>query len=129
MNTPKQASRRAVAGQVDRGVRPEAPKRADFDAPRDVTDADCAFPAARAMELMPEYSQIPDEFKSHAHPWSQWQSDWFFYGLTRAPTPKPGIDLRKAMRHLQVIQGSFAPRHEHKAAAVAYLASRWLERA
>jgi hypothetical protein len=128
MNTTKHASRPAVAGQVERGVRPAVPKRVDFDTPHDVTDADCAFPA-RAMELMPEYSQIPDEFKRSAHPWAQWQDEWFYRGLKQAPTPKPGIDLRKAMRHLQVIQGSYAPKHEHKAAAVAFLASRWLERA
>jgi hypothetical protein len=113
---------------VHRGVGRLEPERADFDTPHDVTDADCAFPA-RALKLMPEYSQIPDEFKCSAHPWAQWQAEWFYCGLKQAPTPRAGIDLRKAMRHLQVIQGSFAPKHEHKAAAVAFLASRWLERA
>jgi anti-sigma factor ChrR (cupin superfamily) len=128
MKTTKHARRSAVAGQAERGVRPAVPERADFDTPHKVTDADLAFPA-RAMELMPEYSQIPDEFKSSAHPWAQWQAQWFYQGLKQAPTPQPGIDLRLAMRHLQVIQGSYAPKHEHKAAAVAFLASRWLERA
>ena len=60
MNTTEHARRSAVAGQVERGVRPAAPKRADFDTPHEVTDADCAFPA-RAMDLMPEYSHIPGD--------------------------------------------------------------------
>lgn len=38
---------------------------------------------------------------------------------------KDGIDGDTAVRHLRAIQGSFAPKHEHKMEAVAYLASRW----
>ena len=118
----------ALAGQVERGVRPAAPKRADFDKPHEVGDVDCAFPA-RALELMPEYSAIPAEFKNDSNPWAQWQSDWFFGGLKKMPEPKSDIDLNSAIRHLHVIQGSFASKHEHKQAAVAFLASRWFERA
>jgi len=36
-----------------------------------------------------------------------------------------GVDGGLAIRHLQVIQASFEPKHEHKEAAVAYLASPW----
>jgi hypothetical protein len=35
------------------------------------------------------------------------------------------VDGELAIRHLQVIQASFEPKHEHKEAAVAYLASLW----
>jgi len=77
--------------------------------------------------LMPAMSDIPEEFKSgRDNKWREFQSDWFFYGLVKlSVTAKPGIDKGMAMRHLTAIQSSFAPKHEHKTAAVAYLASLW----
>ena len=94
--------------------------------PKDVTDADVAF-GGRVRDLMPAYKDIPDEFKRGASPWCQWQSDWFFKGLSALPTARSGIDGKRAMRHLATIQRSFEPAHEHKEAAVAYLASQWFE--
>jgi hypothetical protein len=76
-------------------------------------------------DLMPAYHDIPAEFKSINNEWSKWQSMWFFEGLEATPVPKEGIDAHKAMLHLAAIQRSFIPRHKHKAAAVAYLASLW----
>lgn len=80
-------------------------------------------------KLMPNYAQIPDEFKVHNGVWPEWQSKWFFDGLKEGdmPTPKEGIDLEEAMAHLSSIQRSYEPKHEHKSAAVAYLASQWFE--
>ena len=79
--------------------------------------------------LMPNINSIPDEFSdfNSTNKWVKWQTDWFYIGLKKYPTPKEGIDLDMAMRHLAAIQRSFEPKHEHKQAAVAYLASQWFE--
>ena len=94
--------------------------------PQDVNDVDMAF-GGNLANLMPAYSSIPDEFKSGNNKWTDWQSEWFYKGLATMPKPKEGIDMKKAMRHLATIQKSFEPKHEHKMAAVAYLASQWFE--
>jgi hypothetical protein len=60
-------------------------------------------------------------------------SQLFFHG---GRLPDHGIDLRSdlsqekrdnAFRALQACLGSFAPKHEHKIAGVAYLLSEWCE--
>ena len=99
----------------------------DFLKPQHVDDLTLAFPADVA-HLMPCYEDIPDEFKNYPGTfWNKWQAEWFYRGLQASPHAKPGIDLEMALRHLWAIQGSFQPKHEHKEAAVAYLASLWLE--
>lgn len=80
-----------------------------------------------AERLMPKYADIPKEFKDLLNPHVKFQSRWFFNGLDKVPAAKEGVDQAKAMRHLAAIQRSFAPSHEHKQAAVAYLASLWLQ--
>ena len=92
--------------------------------PISVSDADCAF-GGQAMKILPPYSEIPEEFKRCSGVWVNWASDWFYNGLKRYPAQKEGIDMNAAMRNLQCIQGSWEPKHEHKAAGVAYLASMW----
>jgi hypothetical protein len=94
--------------------------------PLAVSKLDIAF-GGRMKELLPSYNEIPDEFKDNYHPWCHWQSKWFFSGLAKQDIPetKAGIDKDAAMRHLAAIQGSFEPKHEHKEAGVAYLASLW----
>ena len=95
--------------------------------PQPVTDLQIAFPA-NLRELMPAMDEIPSEFRRHnGTPWNRWQAQWFFRGLERFPDAKDGVDREQALRHLQAIQGSFEPKHEHKEAAVAYLASLWLQ--
>ena len=74
---------------------------------------------------MPPHKDIPREFNSDRNEWTLWQRKWFFEGLDVTPEPKDGIDAKKAMRHLATIQRSWMPKHEHKEAAVAYLASLW----
>lgn len=79
---------------------------------------------------MPPWENIPKEFKQfNGTSWNKWQTKWFYQGLTKAdiPVPLEGIDLSIALRHLATIQGSFEPKHEHKEAAVAYLASLWFQ--
>lgn len=78
--------------------------------------------------LLPPMAAIPVDFKRGSNKWIRFQQEWFFSGLkNHKATPKPGVDLAKAWRHLRSIQGSFEPKHEHKEAAVAWLASRWFE--
>jgi len=74
---------------------------------------------------MPPHKDIPREFNSDRNEWTLWQRKWFFEGLDVTPEPKDGIDAKKAMRHLATIQRSWMPKHEHKEAAVAFLASLW----
>jgi hypothetical protein len=101
----------------------------DFTHPAELTDLEVAF-GARAMDLMPPMSEIPDEFcnPNRRNKWLTIQRDWFFSGLRNVTwTPKPGIDQTAAIRHLKAIQGSWEPKHEHKEAAVAYLLSLWFD--
>jgi len=99
--------------------------------PQEVSDADIAFPV-RALEFMPPMEEIPDEFKENAsHP---------AMGLVRrllfGPTipgdvqfhAVEGVDSEMVFRQLMVIRGSFAPKHQHKEAAMAYLISLWLKK-
>ena len=91
--------------------------------PAEISDADIAF-GGNAMEILPPWGQIPDVYEGAAR-WKEWASDWFFRGLDRYPVPREGIDLTLAMRNLSAVMRSFAPKHEHKEAGVAYLASLW----
>lgn len=95
-----------------------------WNKPQQIDDVSLAFPAS-VKDLMPAYTEIPAESRRQSNPWVKWQQEWFFSGLKRYPVPKEGIDRKAAMRHLNTIQGSFEPKHEHKEAAVAYLASLW----
>jgi hypothetical protein len=93
-----------------------------------VSKADIAF-GGKAMEILPPMAEIPADFKRGVSPWVKWQRDWFFKGLSRWPVAREGIDLGLAMANLQCAQGSFEPKHEHKEAGVAYLASLWFSSA
>ena len=78
---------------------------------------------------MPKMDDIPDEFKRFGGtPWNRWQEQWFYRGLKEIPESKDGVDQEKAMRHLAAVQGSYEHKHEHKEAAVAYLASLWFKK-
>ena len=99
-----------------------------FEKPIKIADAKIVF-SSDVMSMMPAYNDIPEQFKRLNNPYVKWQNKWFFRGLSDGdiPRPKPGIDFEDAIRHLSAIQRSFCPKHEHKEAAVAYLASLWLE--
>jgi hypothetical protein len=97
--------------------------------PSDITGLDMAF-GGRAMELLPPFAEIPEEFRRSSNTWVKFQSEWFFQGLVGAEIiPREGIDLGDALKALTAIQASWEPQHEHKEAGVAYLASLWLLRA
>lgn len=102
----------------------------DFSKPRDLSDVDVAFGAAgECLRLMPAMEDIPAEFKRwHGTPYNELQAKWFYEGLDAGVlVAKPGIDRNTALRHLQTIQGSWEPKHEHKEAGVAYLMSLWFD--
>ena len=92
--------------------------------PIPITAAERAF-GGKAMQILPKWSDIPDEFWRNESPWARWASGWFFKGLERYPIAKEGIDLSLAMQNLGAVLSSFEPKHEHKEAGVAYLASLW----
>lgn len=101
-----------------------------FSKPTKLNDLDVAFGGGGNIRtLMPPMDQIPEEFRRDRSPWTKWQAKWFFSGLSPSDQPKikDGINENDAWRHLKTIQGSFAPKHEHKMAAVGYLASLWFE--
>lgn len=94
---------------------------------QDVTNLAVAF-GCRAMELMPPYKDIPDDYKRGHTKWNKLFNDWFFGGLKSLDVaPKKGIDKQKALTHIRAIMVSFEPQHEHKEAGVAYLMSEWFE--
>lgn len=100
-----------------------------FALPLEIDEARSVFPA-NIDELIPPYREIPEEFRdlNGRNEYIKFQMDWFYRGFDKARlSAKPGVDLKKALRHLSAVQGSFAPKHEHKVAAVAWLASLWLE--
>lgn len=96
--------------------------------PTPITDVVLAFPAS-VKHLMPPMLQIPAEFRNGRSPWCRLARDWFANGLGKPEFHMaPGIDGDDATRHLSAILKSFEPKHEHKEAAVAYLASLWFQR-
>jgi hypothetical protein len=97
--------------------------------PKNVTDFDMMF-GGKAMELLPKYESIPNEFKIDGtqNKWVKLTNDWFYSGLTKAEwIPQDGIDTKKALRHIKAILGSWDPKHEHKIAGCAYLASQFFK--
>lgn len=98
-----------------------------FAKPQEISKADAVF-GGNTRTLMPAYHEIPEEFKRSGNNWVEWQRQWFYRGLQSSPTPKEGIDAKAAMAHLAAIQSSWDPKHEHKMAGVAYLASLWFDK-
>lgn len=94
--------------------------------PIHVDDLDVVF-GGKAMQILPKYDEIPDEFKSWNNKYNKWASGWFLSDLKEIPEAVDGVDQNLAMRNLACVLKSFEPKHEHKTAGVAYLASLWLE--
>lgn len=105
--------------------------KTDWTAPVVLDDLTLAFPA-NALDLMPTREEcktgLAELSDRNRRKWMGFVSDWFFKGLPAEVSFKArrGIDAETAYRHLSAILGSFAPKHEHKEEAVAWLASRWL---
>lgn len=121
--------------------------------PQEVDDVTMAFPAQVVGTLLPEMDEIPEAFHHNTEesgPWYAFQVRWFYDGLgpssgfkgvtlnevlvdlalADAKTPEEARErgqalIDRAFRHLGAIQGSFQPKHGHKRAGVAWLASLW----
>lgn len=99
-----------------------------YGRPQVVDDVTLAFPAVLGS-LLPPMEEIPADYP-HCREWLEFQHKWFAGTLPSEAEMEPaeGIDAEVAGRHLAAIQRSFEPKHEHKMAAVAWLASRWFVR-
>ena len=97
--------------------------------PIEISDVSLAFPAD-ALDYMPKWEDIPEQYKDGSSPWLDFQRCWMRHGLSAHLfrfVPKEGLAGTTIFRQLDAIQRSFAPKHEHKEAAVAYLAESWIE--
>lgn len=91
----------------------------------DVTTVDQVFAGDKALEIMPKWEDIPDDFPNRRK-WEKVMNDWFFLGLKNARwMPKEGVETKKALAAIVTVMRSFAPKHEHKQAAVAFMLSEW----
>lgn len=90
-----------------------------------ITQLDIAFGPKNLAEFLPAMGSIPKEFFKDSNPWNQWISKWFFSGLKEYAVAVNGVNFKQAHAHINVILGSFEPKHEHKIAGCAYLASMW----
>ena len=89
---------------------------------KEVTDAEIAF-GGNMKELLPEMADIPKEYPNRSK-WEKFISEWFYNGgKSISLKAKEEIDTQKAVRHISAVLGSFEPKHEHKMAGCAYLAS------
>lgn len=99
--------------------------------PVEVSDAELAFGPRDLSKMMPAYKEIPDEFRlawpGHGNKWQEIFSKWFYGGLPHGTefVAKEGIDGAKALSHIAAVMRSYEPKHEHKAAAVAFLMNEW----
>lgn len=93
--------------------------------PVEITDLDMAF-GGKAMKILPPYSSIPEDFKSDSNKFNRFVSGWFYKGLLSKPRSVEGIDLNLALGNIKACLVDFQPKHEHKIAGSAYLASQWL---
>lgn len=91
----------------------------------ELTKLDEAFPA-NALEYMPKYEEIPKyEGRSALE---NLASRWCGLGLHDVQfVAKEGVPGAAAFRQINCIMRSFAPKHEHKIAAVAYLIHEWFD--
>ena len=92
----------------------------------ELSDVDMAFPAG-ALSWMPAWEDIPEEFKERDNEWTCIASSWFGNGLPADVKfyPREGVDAEKAYKAVGATLGSYAPKHEHKMAATAFMLSSW----
>lgn len=99
-----------------------------FEKPnQNVTDLDVTFGPKNMTDFLPAAKDIPEQFWKTSDKWSAYISSWFFNGLSEWPIAKPGINFKIATAHIRTIITSYEPKHEHKIAGCAYLASLWFD--
>lgn len=98
--------------------------------PVEISDVERVFPAG-ALDYMPAWDDIPEEFRNGSSEWCHLVTTWLHRGLSKRfgyqVTEGLGLDGNMVWRQLTAIAGSYAPKHEHKIAAMAYLCSVWME--
>lgn len=106
------------------------PLEAPYD-PVELNKVQEAFPAD-ALDYMPEWDVVADARDRLT--WQlDFQRDWMFRGVESDIMFIPRdsswgqAEVDRAFRHLGAIQNSYAPKHEHKEAAVAFLIDTWFE--
>jgi hypothetical protein len=104
---------------------------ADIFQLQDVTDEELAYPLD-VEHLMPKYLDIPSEFKDWSrNRWAELFSQ-LFYGDVKGLclVRKRDVDAEtaeRAWRQMDCIRRSWSPKHEHKAAACAYILSCYFD--
>jgi hypothetical protein len=89
---------------------------------------DWGFGGADRVSDYPVWSSIPERFKQDNDPFVRMQQRWFFAGIKgNVLVTRAGVGRIAALKHLSALQESFAPSHEHKQAAVAYLMAMWFD--
>ncbi len=94
---------------------------------QDISKLESAFPST-VKGFMPDYKDIPQEFKHGHTKWNTVMNQMFFMGgkITKM-VPKPGVDGEKALAHIYYCLSSWEPKHEHKEAGVAFLMNEWFD--
>lgn len=99
-----------------------------FEKPKqDITELDAVFGPSNLSDFLPAMRDIPREFWNDSNKWASLVQSWFFNGIKEWPIAKEGINFKMAVAHIRSILVSFEPKHEHKIAGCAYLASLWLD--
>lgn len=95
---------------------------------KEVTNIDIAFGVFEGF--LPEWKDIPEEYKTGKNEWTKGAESWFYSGLSSSSEflPKEGVDPEKAVRMIHACLVSFGPKHEHKIAGVAYLLATFFEK-
>lgn len=97
----------------------------------DISGVDAAFPAS-ALDWMPKREDIPEEFRfmRRDNEWTRIASAWFYKGLPAGTqfVPKDGVNTKDALRVIAATLGSYAPKHEHKMEAVAFMLASWFSK-
>jgi len=102
-------------------------KTTDWSRPKTVPDVQFAFPANIIGTLIPEWDDLPDEFRNRTSGYEELAGHACFNNVEfRSDFLLEGIDIELANRQLNAIIRSFQPKHQHKEAAIAYLLSLWL---
>lgn len=108
--------------------------------PQEIDDLTKAFPAHVIGSLMPYMHEIPQDFQEEtkvSRSWYLFIGGWQvrglgegtgFVGVILAPAVKEAELGEQAFAHLGTLLRSYEPKHQHKEAAVAWLASLWFER-
>jgi hypothetical protein len=92
-----------------------------------ITGTDVAFGPKNIGDFLPLMSDIPKEFYDRDNEWNKYICNWFFNGMKEWPVAVEGVHFKQAAAHIRVILGSWEPKHEHKIAGCAYLASLWFK--